>query len=621
MSAVVLAEIAPRAAATGATTTVRLCWNARERANFLGQQWLPAITSLPEFETVLGYDGSRFGAGASPTVGQLQFALSADTASLAGMVWKGAAITLRRAAWRAGKVDPLDGDFSTIWSGRVDTATIESGIVTLTMLDAGDVLRRPVIDRRFGTSGVTVLDAAAAVALKGKPVPMGWGRLEGVPCLLLDAANLIYLVLGQAADSVSAFYDGGAAFTLGTARADLAALIANVPAAGRVDYCLNAGGLCLARPWTRPVYPFTADLRSGTATASAIAQALVTSRTSLGFVSGALAALTTAQSAECGFYIEDDTAIATALDRLLAGIGAIWLLTAAGQIDVRQVTSSGSSVLTVSSWTRGSIKRQRLVMPQRRFTLGYKPNWRVHSDGEIAQVLLAGDVAYTDGTPVQALQPAAAGATVGAPAGTPVAGVDASTLVTNVNAKAQTFNQASAPASPQVGWLWTVPGENAQRRWNGSAWELVLVATGSAQVQASLAVPTSGTEQVLFDQTLGVGPSGTVIVSGDLNYSPNSGLGAASVQLELAAYYRTTPGSGSWTLMGSAQAGSTATRDADIAPGEPGPVTPGAVVLSRSIAGPGSMTNWQFQIRGRILSSGGSPGGAQGSGTGRVRWS
>ncbi len=1002
MSAVVLAEITPRAAATGATTTVRLCWNARERANFLGQQWLPVITSLPDFETVLGYDGIRFGAGATPTVGQLQFALSPDTVGLAGMVWKGAAITLRRAAWRAGKLDPVDGDFVTAWSGRIDAASMDDGVVTLTMIDAGDVLRRPVIDRRFGTSGVTVLDATAAVAQRGKPVPMGWGRLEGVPCLLLDAADLIYLVVGQPADSVSAFYDGGAAFTLGTARADLAALRANVPAAGRVDYCLNAGGLCLARPWSRPVYPLTADLRVGTATAAAIAQALVTSRTSLGFVSGAIASLGSAQPADCELYIDDDTSLASALDRVLAGIGAVWQLTADGQVDVRQVTNSGTSVLTVASWARGRIRRQRLLMPARRFTLGYKPNWRLHSDGEIAQVLLAGDVVYPDGTPVSALQPAQAGATatapadanrvafslmerdqgwaiiwnpagrpvgtyygtpegrrvflaqinpsasgqglgvwskqfrvtanerlsvqaffgvenagaasstcrlavryfddngalldetsnvgsfsgaiswrtnkvqgfatvpanarnavvdcvavsggtglidmvisepmvtsaiaaqnthptftpgpnaddgatagaptgtqvagadaatlvadaatakanaasalsalsiisddaylsrdekpavrqqrdivyaafpivaaradalsvsrtalntaqvalwayidtlaldsatdtaisratfngrwsdyfnaqqdvldriaakaatianwsgvsgtgrpadnatvgapsgtpvgaygdaasvapaillasttatwsgvsgtgrpadnatVGAPAGTPVAGVDAGTLVTDVAGKARTFNQADAPASPQIGWYWTVPGENAQRRWNGSSWELVLVVTGSAQVQAALAVPTSTTEQILFDQTLGVGPSGTVIVSGDLNYSPASGLGAASVQLELAAYYRTTPGSGSWNLMGSAQAGSTASRAADIGPGEPGPVTPGAVVLSRSIAGPGSTTNWQFQIRGRILSSTGSPGGAQGSGTGRVRWS
>ena len=66
-------------------------------------------------------------------------------------------------------------------------------------------------------------------------------------------------------------WHGDAAFTMGVARASLAALRANVPAAGAVDYCLDAGGLMLARPWTTPVYPFTADMIVGDPKAANIA--------------------------------------------------------------------------------------------------------------------------------------------------------------------------------------------------------------------------------------------------------------------------------------------------------------------------------------------------------------
>lgn len=57
-------------------------------------------------------------------------------------------------------------------------------------------------------------------------------------------------------------------------------------------------------------------------------------------------------------------------------------------------------------------------MPTRRRTLGYKPNWRQHSESEIARALLltAGEISYADGTPVEALKPSEASATNTAPA-------------------------------------------------------------------------------------------------------------------------------------------------------------------------------------------------------------
>ncbi|HPU16661.1 MAG TPA: hypothetical protein PK808_11275, partial [Polymorphobacter sp.] len=214
--------------------------------------------------------------------------------------------------------------------------------------------------------------------------------------------------------SASAFYDGGAAFTMGVARASLAALRANVPAAGAVDYCLDAGGLMLARPWTTPVYPFTADMIVGDPKAANIASAVVSSRTALAFKAGVVAAFNGVQAADCGLYVADTKTIAEVLDQIFAGLGAWWKLTSAGEIDIRQFGYAGAALRTFGRWTRGHVTRKEFVMPTRRRSLGYKPNWRVHGENEIAKSLLltASDVKYADGTLIEALKPAQAAADV-----------------------------------------------------------------------------------------------------------------------------------------------------------------------------------------------------------------
>ncbi|WP_439532025.1 hypothetical protein [Polymorphobacter sp.] len=412
MSRTLLFEASPRQPADASTTTLRMAWKARQRADFLGAQWHPIVLAPPSFQTSLGWDGQVFAARPTPQVGQLAIITRGGAAGASGLVWKGAAVTLRAAAWPRGTADAADGDFATVWRGEVEEIAVAEGLATLTLIDAGKALREPLANTKFGGTGIALLDAATADRDPDQVVPRAFGQLRSLPGLLVDRLNNIWMFARDPATSVQGVYDGGAAFTLGVARANLAALQGTVPARGAVDYCLNAGGVFLVRPWDKPVYPLTCDATFGATKAGEIAEAIVTGRTSLTFRSGVLAAYNSAQPAACGIFVEDDASIATVLDRLFSGLGSWWKVRSSGEIDLRQ-WGVGTPALTVPAAKRGAPERLRVLPPTGRRTLGYARNNRVHSESEIAQILLADRLAYADGTSIEDLKPAGPGATGG----------------------------------------------------------------------------------------------------------------------------------------------------------------------------------------------------------------
>jgi hypothetical protein len=387
MSIVALLELRPREPSTGTVVVRRFAWNVRVRARFFGEDWEPAIVRLPTFETSLGFDGRLFGQGAIPQVGQAEIAVGRDDPMLA-LAWAGAEVLLRWAPWpETGLADPADGDFTAVMPLRVEEMTVDGELLRLSLIDAGRALRRPALARRFGSSGTPLLDGADTVDRHGQPVPNGWGRVRSVPGILVDRAHNIWLFLDRAATSVEGFFDGGAAFTLGVSRASLAALQSNTPAAGAVDYALNASGLTLARPWTTPQYPFTADLTAGDTRPAEIASAIVSARTSLAFKAGAIAAFNTAQSAVSGLYLDDERDVAAALDSVFAGLGSWWKLTSVGQIDIGQFAFAAPAI-TFGETELVEAERERQVMPTRRRGVGWRRNNRVHGESDIALILL-----------------------------------------------------------------------------------------------------------------------------------------------------------------------------------------------------------------------------------------
>ncbi len=388
---------------------LRLVDRSPRAAAYLGAQWLPYVTELPGFEMMVGFDGQRFGASPSPQIGALAFALAPEIRAAAGWVWRDTAVTIRQAGWPAGGGNPADGDFQIVWQGNAGGISVSEGVARVELIDRGQLLRVPVAPLRFGSTGIALLDAAAAARDRqaGAVVPVAFGQVLTLPGLLVDRLNNVWLFAAQPAASVQAFYDGGAAFTLGTARASLAALQGAAPAGGTVDWCLDAAGLLLARPADRPVYPFTCDATFGSTALGDIASAIVGGR--LTFRAGVVAALNGLGLGACGLYVDDEASVAEALDRLLAGLGIIWKVRADGTVDARRAAWS-APISNFAAHQRHAPSRQQIILPTARRQLGYAWNNRVHGEGELARILLAENLAYADGTPVQDLQPATPGA-------------------------------------------------------------------------------------------------------------------------------------------------------------------------------------------------------------------
>jgi hypothetical protein len=444
MSRTTLIECGPRLP-DGTSVTLRLVDRSPRAAAYLGAQWLPHVEELPGFEMAVGFDGQRFGAAPSPQIGALAFALAPEIRSAAGWVWRDAAVTIRQASWPLDGSNPADGDFATVWVGEAVDIGVTGGVARVELIDRGQKLRVPVATMKFGTSGIALIDAAAAARDRaaGQVVPVAFGRCFTVPGLLVDRANNIWLFAASAAASVQAFYDGGAPFTLGVARANLAALQATAPAAGNVvDYCLSHSGLFLARPGDRPVYPFTADATFGSATLGTVAASIVAGR--LPFRAGVGTALSALGLGDVGLYIDDEATVAEALDRLLAGLGIFWKVRADGTIDAKRI-GWGSPAASFAAHQRHAPSRLRIILPTGRRQLGYATNNRVHGEGDIARILLATDLAYADGTLIEALKPAEAGADV-----------------TGANTALNTANVATSPASVVVGQVQLLDASTGQ---------------------------------------------------------------------------------------------------------------------------------------------------------------
>jgi hypothetical protein len=528
MSRVLLFDCSPRNPATGAVVPLRLAWNAPGAAAYLGQQWEPVVDVPPSFESAIGFNGREFGAQPSAQVGQLAFALSPRTRIAAGLIWKNAAVTIRSADWPPGGGNPADAAFAVIWTGQADdiAASAADGFARLTLFDGGQALRVPLAILKFGSSGDALLDSADAVKDRSAEtiVPLAFGVCRSVPGLFVDRLNNIWLFAARPATAVAGFFDGGAAFTLGTARASLAALIANVPAAGAVDYCLDSAGKLLARPWAEPVYPFTADATFGAARAGDIASAMVGLRTGMAFAAGTIAAYNTAQPADNGIYVSDAASVAELLDRLFRGLGTAWKVRSDGTIAIRQM-GFAAPVLTVPNHRMGAAQRGKIVVPTARRTIGYAGNNRVHSEGEIAQALLAGDIIYADGTPVEALKPADAGADVTAAQQVSVASVAVqvyaadylgtligslspiSVLVTRGGVSIKTDNAVSYVFTPSGGLAATVNNTTG----SATKGDITPSSLTSNYATGDLVVSVNGLAQpkqvVVFTRTLGAPPA------------------------------------------------------------------------------------------------------------------
>lgn len=393
-----LVEAQPRQASDGAVRTVRLAGGGAAYPYFYADEhWMGGITAAPTIITSLTFDGTDLGTGGVPQAAEIVWGTSsrADLADLAALVWADAPITVRIGP--EGSLPPI------ALSGKVLTATVEDGgKLKIALADPAADLKKPLLTDRYGGTGGLDGPADWAGTIKRRI----WGRVFNVQGEPLDPVYNIYAFADplRHLQAITAVRDKGAAAgsleTLawaGTAAATFAALqAAAVPAGGGI-VCPS---LACVRWWTQPAGDLTADIEGETEggyveTAAGIAARLVAAVDGPAFAAGAIASADTDRPMPVGWIASDEsTTVAAMLDQLLGSVSIVWVLNAAGEIELRR-WAWGAAVTSVQSH---AVTRSASYRPVSSRRLGYRRNEHKMARGSLAAVVLVSDVAFEDGS-------------------------------------------------------------------------------------------------------------------------------------------------------------------------------------------------------------------------------
>lgn len=160
---------------------------------------------------------------------------------------------------------------TTIMAGRVEQPTADNKTITFRIKDRQIELDKPASRARYagtnsGSSGIE----GTANDLKGKAKIRARGKVLNVDVDQVNTTQQIFALnhtsngLSAAVTSIEAVRNNGVAWTVGTNRADLAALQAATPAQGVYDTCLSLGLIKLGG--TIGSGAITADYTVGTTT-------------------------------------------------------------------------------------------------------------------------------------------------------------------------------------------------------------------------------------------------------------------------------------------------------------------------------------------------------------------
>lgn len=410
---VILLEVQPRAAATGARTTIRLAGGGADFPyRYGGNDWQPGITAIPSIVAALDYDGTDLGTGAVPQALALDWAATSKAAldALLNLHWQGAPFTLYLGVENAAGTMP-----ATLITGTVLRGTITDSVLQLAMADPAAGMQRPIIIDTFaGTGGVE-----GPVEWEGRVKRRAWGYAYNVEGFAIDTANNVYSFTDPARplNAISEVRDKGAVLTIqatiawaGSIAATYAALQATAVTAGQ---CKIAPSIGMVKTWTRPAGILAADLLGETSAAAwggvpstpaRLAEAIVAARAGPGFTGTTVADAVTLRNVPAGFLADDlQATIAQALDYVLGGSSLYWVLDAAGTIRIGEWTFGASQ----GAFASDHVDRIAYFPPIKTRKLGYKRNHRVMAAGDLAAILT-----YGDGTPLDNLQPAEAGANI-----------------------------------------------------------------------------------------------------------------------------------------------------------------------------------------------------------------
>ncbi|MFY9350110.1 MAG: hypothetical protein WBL20_10305 [Sphingobium sp.] len=428
----ILVEAQPRRVSDGVTHTVRLAGGGGALPYHYGDvHWRAGIEALPTIIASLDYEEEIVGGGV-PQATTLNFAPNgqAAVADLASYFWPDAPVTVR--------VGPEGALPPVIISGKVLEIATGEGKLSIALADPAADIKKPLpLSRYAGTGGLE-----GPSEWSGQIKRRIWGRVWNLQAEPIDPANNIYCLADplRPLQAISAVRDRGApaaALTVlawqGSAAATLTALRAAAAPAGGGVICPS---IACIKWWTKPSGDLNADVLGEIGagyveTTAGIAERLVQTLGGPSFVAGTVAAAVAARPAPVGWVVKDDTTtVAAMLDDLMANSSLMWLLSASGQIMIRPWVWGASVASAISE----DVSRVKVLRPVTTRRLGYRRNEAKMARGDLVAIVLANEVAYLDGTPAQDLQPAQAGATLGAPSGTPVGAITADDVDSTIQA-------------------------------------------------------------------------------------------------------------------------------------------------------------------------------------------
>lgn len=298
-----------------------------------------------------------------------------------------------------------------LFSGTMQQVTANWNQINIVIFDQQGKVANQLIESTvyLGTnSGSTGLEGLPA-DIGGKYKPCLYGDCSGgngnIPAVPVNSVSLTYQISERQIASIQVVYDKGVALTVGTARASLALLIANTPAASHYDYYLGSGSDgAYFKLGSTPAGQVTVDATEGAAGSDrTVAQIIKRILKGPGGLTNAdldlasFTALDTANSAPVGIWLDTGgSSIGAAIDQLCGSVGAYWTQTRAGLISVGQLAlPSGSADLEIKQYQitktieRVSSNDPGAVIPIWRVQLFGQRNYQVQNPVDIAGAAFA----------------------------------------------------------------------------------------------------------------------------------------------------------------------------------------------------------------------------------------
>ena len=295
------------------------------------------------------------------------------------------------------------GGFATVFSGTIATAEFDLGKVVIKVRDKLEQLNLPVAATRYaGNNALPAGLEGTTDNIKGQPKPRAYGTLKNISPVYVNTSKLTYQVHNGTVLDIVAVYDRGSSITKGADFATSALLQAASPAAATYITCFAEGYFRLG---STPAGQITADVTQGAAAANrTAAQILKQLALDVGLPAGDISAadvtaLDTANSAELGLWVSDDSAALSALDEVAASVGAWYGFDRTGVLRMGRVIAPAGTPAAVLT-TLEVVQIERLPsndtgkgLPIWRATVNYAKNYTVQPS-DLAGAVTATTRAY-----------------------------------------------------------------------------------------------------------------------------------------------------------------------------------------------------------------------------------